>query len=152
MMQKWDWSQRTLWAGPTIFPQIKLADQEHSRQLTKSLWITRLNWFLPREKTRSSNECSKQMTSSRYRTNQPSHLFIDGYSHFLNYPYLHRVYPLHRHEMDQLLTFWSDGHVLHTELLRLDAPSAITPRAATGSLRNRTRWVLRPKLCKIRHP
>jgi hypothetical protein len=29
-------------------------------------------------------------------TNQPSPLFIDGYSHFLNYPCLHRVYPLHR--------------------------------------------------------
>jgi hypothetical protein len=29
-------------------------------------------------------------------TNQPSPLFIEGYSHFLNYPYLHRAYPLHR--------------------------------------------------------
>ena len=33
--------------------------------------------------------------------------------------------------MDQLLGFRSDGHVLHTELLRLDAPSAITARATT---------------------
>jgi hypothetical protein len=23
-------------------------------------------------------------------------LFIEGYSHFLNYPYFHRAYPLHR--------------------------------------------------------
>jgi hypothetical protein len=29
-------------------------------------------------------------------TNQPSPLFIEGYSHFLNYPNLHRAYPLHR--------------------------------------------------------
>jgi hypothetical protein len=29
-------------------------------------------------------------------TNQPSPLFIEGYSHFLNYPYLHRAYPLRR--------------------------------------------------------
>jgi hypothetical protein len=29
-------------------------------------------------------------------TNQPSPLFIEGYSHFINYPYLHRAYPLHR--------------------------------------------------------
>jgi hypothetical protein len=29
-------------------------------------------------------------------TNQPSPLFIEGYSHFLKYPYLHRAYPLHR--------------------------------------------------------
>jgi hypothetical protein len=53
--------------------------------------------------------------------NQPSPLFIEGSSHFLNYPYLYRAYPLHRGEMDQLLGFRSDGHVLHTELLRLDA-------------------------------
>jgi hypothetical protein len=45
-------------------------------------------------------------------------------------PFLHRVYPLHRGEMDQPLGFRSDGHVLHTELLRLDAPSTITPRTA----------------------
>jgi hypothetical protein len=54
--------------------------------------------------------------------------------------------------MDQLLGFRSDGHVLHTELLHLDAPSAIMPRAATDSLRNRLRRVLRPKLSKTRHP
>ena len=36
--------------------------------------------------------------------------------------------------MNQLLGFRYDDHVLHTELLRLDAPSAITPCAATGSL------------------
>jgi hypothetical protein len=52
-MQNWDWS-RTLWAGPTTLPWIKLEDQEHNRQFTKSLWIPRLNWCLPREKTRSA--------------------------------------------------------------------------------------------------
>jgi hypothetical protein len=50
--------------------------------------------------------------------------------------------------MDQLLGFRSNGHVLHIELLCLDAPSAITPRAATGFLQNRHRRVLRPKLSK----
>jgi hypothetical protein len=50
--------------------------------------------------------------------------------------------------MDQLLGFRSDDHVLHTELLRLDALFVITPRAATGSLRNRHCRVLRPKLSK----
>jgi hypothetical protein len=54
--------------------------------------------------------------------------------------------------MDQLLDFLSDDHVLHKELLCLDAPSAITPRAATGSLWNRRHWVLRPKLSKTHHP
>jgi hypothetical protein len=36
------------------------------------------------------------MEAKGYWTNQPSPLFIEGYSHFLNYPYLHRAYPLHR--------------------------------------------------------
>jgi hypothetical protein len=36
------------------------------------------------------------MAAKRYWTNQPSPLFIEGYYHFLNYPYLHRDYPLHR--------------------------------------------------------
>jgi hypothetical protein len=36
------------------------------------------------------------MAAKGYWTNQPSPLFIEGYSHFLNYPYLHRAYPLHR--------------------------------------------------------
>ena len=30
--------------------------------------------------------------------------------------------------MDQLLGFWSNGHVLHTKLLRLDAPFVVMPR------------------------
>ena len=47
------WSQRALWAGPATLPLIKLENQEHSRS-TKSLWNPRLNWCLPREKTRSS--------------------------------------------------------------------------------------------------
>jgi hypothetical protein len=36
------------------------------------------------------------MVAKRYWTNQPSPLFIEGYSHFLNYPDLHRAYPLQR--------------------------------------------------------
>jgi hypothetical protein len=36
------------------------------------------------------------MAAKRCWTNQPSPLFIEGYSHFLNYHYLHRAYPLHR--------------------------------------------------------
>jgi hypothetical protein len=88
------------------------------------------------------------MTAKRCWTNQPSPLFIESCSYFLNYPYLYRAYPLHRGEMDQLLGFRSDGHVLHTELFCLDAPSAIMPHVATGSLRNRRRRVLRPKLSK----
>jgi hypothetical protein len=36
------------------------------------------------------------MAAKGYWSNQPSPLFIEGYSHFLNYPYLHRAYPLHR--------------------------------------------------------
>jgi hypothetical protein len=66
-------------------------------------------------------------------------------------PLLHRAYPLQRGEMDQLLGFRSDGHILHTKLLRINAPSAITPRAATASLQNRHLRVLRPKLSKTRH-
>jgi hypothetical protein len=30
--------------------------------------------------------------------------------------------------MDQLLGFWSNGHMLHTKLLRLDAPFVVMPR------------------------
>jgi hypothetical protein len=47
------WSRRALWAGPTTLPLIKLENQEHSRS-TKSLRNPRLNWCLPKEKTRSS--------------------------------------------------------------------------------------------------
>jgi hypothetical protein len=36
------------------------------------------------------------MAAKRCWTNQPSPQFIEGYSHFLNYPYLYRAYPLHR--------------------------------------------------------
>jgi hypothetical protein len=50
--------------------------------------------------------------------------------------------------LDQLLGFRTNDHVFHMELLRFDAPSAITPRAATNFLRNRRRRVLRPKLSK----
>jgi hypothetical protein len=46
--------------------------------------------------------------------------------------------------MDQLLEYSSDGHTLHTELLRLDAPSVITPHATSSSRQNRHHWVLRP--------
>jgi hypothetical protein len=36
------------------------------------------------------------MTAKRCWTKQPSHLFIEGYFNFLNYPYLYRAYALHR--------------------------------------------------------
>jgi hypothetical protein len=36
------------------------------------------------------------MVAKGFWTNQPSPLFIEGYSHFLNYLYLHRAYPLRR--------------------------------------------------------
>jgi hypothetical protein len=49
-------------------------------------------------------------------------------------------------EMDPPLGFRSNNHILHTDLLRLDSPSVITPRAAIDSLWNRQRQVLRPKL------
>jgi hypothetical protein len=64
----------------------------------------------------------------------------------------HRAYPLHRGEMDQLQGFRSDGHTLHTKLLRLDASFIVPPRAATSSLRNRRHRVLTPKLKKTRDP
>ena len=47
------WSQRALWVGTVTLHLIKLENQEHSRS-SKSLWNTRPNWCLPREKTRSS--------------------------------------------------------------------------------------------------
>jgi hypothetical protein len=50
--------------------------------------------------------------------------------------------------MDQLLGFRSDDHVLHTDLLCLDAPSTITPHAAPGPLQNHHHRVLRLKLNK----
>jgi hypothetical protein len=40
--------------------------------------------------------------------------------------------------MDQLLEYASDGHTLYMKLLRLDAPFAMTPCAASDSYRNRT--------------
>jgi hypothetical protein len=36
------------------------------------------------------------MAAKRCWTNQSFPLFIEGYSYFLNYSYLHRAYPLHR--------------------------------------------------------
>jgi hypothetical protein len=84
--------------------------------------------------------------------NNPKPLFIEGYFHFLNYPYLHTTYPLHRGKMDQLLGFRSDDHALHTKLLRLDVPFTVMLRAAIESHRNRCHRVLRPKLSKTRHP
>lgn len=57
-----------------------------------------------------------------------------------------------RGEIDQLIGFRFDGHMLHTNLLRLDKPLDVMPRAATGSLQNRRHRVLRPKLSKTQHP
>jgi hypothetical protein len=47
-------------------------------------------------------------------------------------------------KMEQLLEYWSDGHALHMNLLRLDAPFVMTPYATFDSHRNRHRRVLRP--------
>ena len=58
------WSQRTLWAGQATLPLIKLENQEHSRS-TKLLWNPRLNWCLPREKTRSSRMNSQNKWQPR---------------------------------------------------------------------------------------
>jgi hypothetical protein len=40
--------------------------------------------------------------------------------------------------MDQLLEYASGGHTLHTKLLRLDAPFAMTQCVASDSHQNRT--------------
>jgi hypothetical protein len=150
-MQNWGWVQRTMWAGPATLSRIKLEDQEHSRQFTKSLWIYRLNWCLSREKIRSSRMSAlNKMAAKRCWTNSYP-LFIEGYSHFINYLYLHRAYPLHHGEVYQLLGFRFDDHVLNTKLFCLDVASAITLWATTNSLREHRRRVLRHKLSKIRH-
>jgi hypothetical protein len=75
----------------------------------------------------------------------PTSLFIEGYFYFLVW-----IKPIHSTggEMDQLLEFSSDGHALHTELLHLDAPSVITPRAASSSRWNCHRRALRPNPVK----
>jgi hypothetical protein len=41
-------------------------------------------------------------------------------------------------KMDQLLEYASDGHTLHTKLLYLDAPFAMTPCATSDSCQNST--------------
>jgi hypothetical protein len=64
----------------------------------------------------------------------PPLYIIEGYSHFLEYPIYIELIHSTGGEIDQLLGFRSDGHVLHTELLRLNAPSTTTQRAATDSL------------------
>jgi hypothetical protein len=46
--------------------------------------------------------------------------------------------------MDQLLKFLSDSHMVHTKLLRLDAPSVMTPHAAFDSCWKCHRRVLWP--------
>jgi hypothetical protein len=58
------WSQKALWAGPAILPLIKLENKEHS-QSTKSLQNPRLNWCLPREKTRSSRTSAQNKWQPR---------------------------------------------------------------------------------------
>jgi hypothetical protein len=63
------------------------------------------------------------MVAKKCWTNQSSPLFIEDYVHLLNCPYLHRAYPLHRGEMDQLLGFRSDGYTLHKKLFALTHPS-----------------------------
>jgi hypothetical protein len=51
-------------------------------------------------------------------------------------------------EMVQLLEFSSDRHALHMKLLRLDAPSMITPHATSSIHQNCHRRVLRPNPVK----
>jgi hypothetical protein len=48
--------------------------------------------------------------------------------------------------MDQLLEFPSHGHAVHTELFRLDAPSAIMSRVASSFHQNYHCKVLSPNL------
>jgi hypothetical protein len=84
-----------MWAGPATLPPIILENQEHSRS-TKSLRNPRLNWCLPREKNRSSRMSAlNKWQPWDAKLTSPS-LFIEGYSHFLNYSYLHRAYLHHR--------------------------------------------------------
>jgi hypothetical protein len=85
----------------------------------------------------------------RYGCNNiPTTLFIEDYLPRLNYPYLHRVYPLCRGKMDQLLGFLFDGHALHTKLLLLDTLFVVMPCATTSSHQNCHRRVLRPTSVK----
>jgi hypothetical protein len=75
-------SDQNLWAVPATLPQIKLEDKKHSRQsptqstITKSLWIPRLNWWLPIEKTRSSkmSTLNKWQQSDAKLTSPPLYL------------------------------------------------------------------------------
>lgn len=55
-------------------------------------------------------------------------------------------------KMDQLLEYASDGHTLHTKLLYLDAPFAMTPCATSDSCQNSTAkfWgsnSMKPTIC-----
>jgi hypothetical protein len=84
------------------------------------------------------------MATKRYWTNQTPTLFIECYFYFLNYPICIESIHSVRHKIDQLIGFRSNGHALHTKLLHLDTPFAVTPRAVTSSLPNRCRRVWGP--------
>jgi hypothetical protein len=62
---------------------------------------------------------------------------VEGYSTCLNYPYIHRAYPLSQGQMNQLLEYRSDHHTLFAKLLRLDTRFVMTSHATFDSLRNR---------------
>jgi hypothetical protein len=88
------------------------------------------------------------MAGNRCWTNQPFSLFIKGYIFYKNTPiYIEHIHSA-RGKIYQLLGFRSDDHALHTKLLRFDAPFVVPPRAATGSLRNHRRRVLRSNSTK----
>jgi hypothetical protein len=83
------------------------------------------------------------MVDKRYWTNQPSPLYIGLFS----FPKL-SLFTESIHstggKLDHLLEFSSDGHALHTDLLRFIASSMMTPCAASSFHRNCRRWVLSP--------
>jgi hypothetical protein len=68
-------------------------------------------------------------------------LFIEGYLHFLNYPYLHSL-STPRGQNGLTPRFRSDGHALHMKLLRLDALFVVMPHAASIPTGTVTRRVL----------
>jgi hypothetical protein len=64
-----------------------------------------------------------KLSQSDTELTSPTLLFIEGYFYFLVYPYLHIAYPLHRERNGSTSRVFIDDHTLHTEFVRLDAPS-----------------------------
>jgi hypothetical protein len=87
---------------------------------------------------------AKILSQRDVKLTNPTPLSIEVYFYFLVYLYLHRAYPLHW-GLNGLTTIVSpNGHGLHMELIRLDAPFVITPRVTSGSRGNYHHRVLRP--------